>query len=42
MFEHCNYQNLIDVCSLVVFLSMRLLEVFDLWWYDYNHKNDYS
>ena len=41
MFEHCNYQNLIDVCSLVVHLPMWLLEVFDLWWCDYNHKNDF-
>ena len=27
MFEHCNYQNLIDVYSLVVHLSIWLLEV---------------
>ena len=26
MFEHCNYQNLIDVCSLVVHLPLWLLE----------------
>ena len=27
-FEHCNYQNLTVVCSLVVHLPMWLLEVF--------------
>ena len=37
-FEHCNYQNLIVVCSLVVHLPMLLLEVFELWRCDYKHK----
>ena len=27
-FEHCNYRNLIDMCSLVVHFPMWLLEFF--------------
>ena len=38
-FEHCNYQSLIDVCSLVVHFLLWFLEVFDPWWCNYKHKN---
>ena len=42
MFKHCNYQNLIDECSVAVHLPipMWFLEVFDLVWCDNKHKNN--